>query len=62
VIEERDSTERDQDEAPDDPTRYEQGASRPPAGEDSGEERREKVAGRDRDPADEDSYEGGLPA
>jgi tryptophan 2,3-dioxygenase len=45
----------------DDPTRHEEGA-KPSPEEASEEERKEQVAGRDKDPSDEDSYEGGLPA
>lgn len=62
MSEEPDSSERVERQTPDDPTRYEKGAADPPPGEDSGEERDEKVAGRDRDPGDEETYEGGLPA
>jgi hypothetical protein len=62
VSEEREPTEPVERQAPDDPTRYEEGSSTPPPGEDSGEERAEKVAGRDKDPGDEETYEGGLPA
>ena len=62
MSEERGTGEQVEKQAPDDPTRYEEGAAGPPPGEDSGEERAEKVAGRGHDPADEDAYEGGLPA
>jgi tryptophan 2,3-dioxygenase len=44
----------------DDPTRYEEDAM-PPPDEATEDERREQVAGRDQDPSDEESYEGGLP-
>ena len=50
-----------EDEAADDPRRYER-THKPPAGEENGEERAENVAGAGNDVADEDSYEGGLPA
>ena len=60
MTEERDRTEPER-QAADDPTRYEEGAAGPPPGEDSGEDRKEKVAGRDNDPSDDESYEGGLP-
>jgi tryptophan 2,3-dioxygenase len=53
--------ETDPKQPVDDPTRYEEG-SQPPAEEASEEERREQVSGRDQDPSDEESYEGGLPA
>lgn len=62
MTEERDKPEPIERQTPDDPTRHEEGAAGPPPGEDSGEERSEKVAGRDNDPADEETYEGGLPA
>jgi tryptophan 2,3-dioxygenase len=52
-------TEREQ--PTDDPTRYDEGAQSSPE-EATEEERKEQVAGRDKDPADEESYEGGLPA
>ena len=45
----------------DDPRRHSESPSTPP-GEDSGEERGEKVAGEGGDVSDEESYEGGLPA
>jgi hypothetical protein len=45
----------------DDPTRYGESPKAPP-GEETSEERRENVAGRDKDVSDEESYEGGLPA
>jgi hypothetical protein len=45
----------------DDPRRHQESPTTPP-GEDSGEERAEKVAGKERDVSDEESYEGGLPA
>jgi hypothetical protein len=45
----------------DDPTRHEHG-SQPAPEEATEEERREQVAGRDQDPSDEETYEGGLPA
>jgi hypothetical protein len=45
----------------DDPRRHQESPTTPP-GEDSGEERAEKVAGKGRDVSDEESYEGGLPA
>jgi hypothetical protein len=47
--------------AEDDPRRHQESPRTPP-GEDSGEERAEKVAGKGRDVSDEESYEGGLPA
>jgi hypothetical protein len=47
--------------AEDDPRRHGESPRTPP-GEDSGEERAEKVAGEGRDVSDEESYEGGLPA
>jgi hypothetical protein len=45
-----------------DPRRHQQEPPRTPPGEDSGEERAEKVAGEGKDVSDEESYEGGLPA
>jgi tryptophan 2,3-dioxygenase len=57
----RGAMETDPKQPADDPTRYEQGAQPPPE-EASDEERKEQVAGRDQDPSDEESYEGGLPA
>jgi hypothetical protein len=45
----------------DDPRRHQESPTTPP-GEDSGDERAEKVAGEDGDVSDEESYEGGLPA
>jgi hypothetical protein len=45
----------------DDPRRHGESPTTPP-GEDSGEERAEKVAGEGGDVSDEESYEGGLPA
>jgi hypothetical protein len=45
----------------DDPRRHGESPTMPP-GEDSGEERAEKVAGEGGDVSDEESYEGGLPA
>jgi tryptophan 2,3-dioxygenase len=53
--------ETDPKQPADDPTRYEEGA-KPAPEEAAGDERREQVAGRDQDPSDEESYEGGLPA
>jgi tryptophan 2,3-dioxygenase len=53
--------ETDPKQPADDPTRYEEGAQPSPE-EASEEERREQVAGRDQDPSDDESYEGGLPA
>jgi tryptophan 2,3-dioxygenase len=53
--------ETDPKQPADDPTRYEEGAQ-PSPDEASEEERREQVAGRDQDPSDDESYEGGLPA
>jgi hypothetical protein len=47
--------------AEDDPRRHQEPATTPP-GEDSGDERAEKVAGKEKDVSDEESYEGGLPA
>jgi hypothetical protein len=46
----------------DDPRSHQQQPPRTPPGEDSGEERAEKVAGEGKDISDEESYEGGLPA
>jgi hypothetical protein len=54
-------TPSDAEDAADDPRRQAQPPRTPP-GEDSGEERAEKIAGKDRDVSDEESYEGGLPA
>jgi hypothetical protein len=45
----------------DDPRRHGESPTTPP-GEDSGEERAEKVAGEGGDVSDDESYEGGLPA
>jgi hypothetical protein len=45
----------------DDPRRHSESPTTPP-GEDSGEERAEKVAGEGGDVSDDESYEGGLPA
>ncbi len=45
----------------DDPTRHGESPT-PPPGEETSEQRRENVAGRDKDMSDEESYEGGLPA
>jgi hypothetical protein len=45
----------------DDPRRHQEPPTTPP-GEDSGDERTEKVAGEGKDVSDEESYEGGLPA
>jgi tryptophan 2,3-dioxygenase len=56
-----DAMETDPKQPADDPTRYEEGAQPPPE-EASEEERREQVAGRDQDPSDDETYEGGLPA
>ncbi len=53
--------ETDPKQPADDPTRYEEGAQPSPE-EASEEERREQVAGRDQDPSDDETYEGGLPA
>ena len=53
--------ETDPKQPADDPTRYEEGAQPAPE-EASEEERKEQVAGRDKDPSDDESYEGGLPA
>jgi hypothetical protein len=50
-----------EERAEDDPQRHGQPARTPP-GEDSGEERADKVAGKGKDVSDEESYEGGLPA
>jgi hypothetical protein len=47
--------------AEDDPRRHQESPATPP-GEDSGEERAEKVAGEGGDVSDEETYEGGLPA
>jgi hypothetical protein len=47
--------------AEDDPRRHGESPTTRP-GEDSGEERAEKIAGKGRDVSDEESYEGGLPA
>jgi hypothetical protein len=47
--------------AEDDPRRHGESPTTRP-GEDSGEERADKVAGKGRDVSDEESYEGGLPA
>jgi hypothetical protein len=52
---------RIEEEAEDDPRRHEEPPTTPP-GEDSGEERAEKVAGEGGDVSDDESYEGGLPA
>jgi tryptophan 2,3-dioxygenase len=56
-----DAMETDPKQPAEDPTRHDQGAQPSPE-EASEEERREQVAGRDQDPSDEESYEGGLPA
>jgi hypothetical protein len=56
-----DAMETDPKQPADDPTRYEEGAQPPPE-EATEEERREQVAGRDQDPSDDETYEGGLPA
>ena len=56
-----DAMETDPKQPADDPTRHEQGGQSSPE-ETSEEEHREQVAGRDQDPADDESYEGGLPA
>jgi tryptophan 2,3-dioxygenase len=56
-----DAMETDPKQPADDPTRYEEGAQPSPE-EASEEERKEQVAGRDKDPSDDESYEGGLPA
>jgi tryptophan 2,3-dioxygenase len=56
-----DAMETDPKQPADDPTRYEEGAQPPPE-ETSEEERKEQVAGRDQDPSDDETYEGGLPA
>jgi hypothetical protein len=55
-------TPRVEEQAEDDPRRHEEEPPRTPPGEDSGEERAEKVAGEGKDVSDEESYEGGLPA
>ena len=47
--------------AEDDPRRHQESPTTPP-GEDSAEERAEKVAGEGGDVSDEETYEGGLPA
>jgi hypothetical protein len=54
-------TPSDAEDAEEDPRRHGQPPRTPP-GEDTGEERAEKVAGKGRDVSDEESYEGGLPA
>jgi tryptophan 2,3-dioxygenase len=56
-----DAMETDPKQPADDPTRYEEGAQPPPE-EATEEELKEQVAGRDQDPSDEETYEGGLPA
>jgi hypothetical protein len=53
---------RVEDEASDDPRRYEHNERPAPGDGETPEERAEDVAGRDHDVADKDSYEGGLPA
>ena len=53
--------ETDPNQPADDPTRYEEGAQPSPE-EASEEERKEQVAGRDQDPSEDETYEGGLPA
>jgi len=55
-------TPRVEEGGEDDPRRHQQQPPRTPPGEDSGEERAEKVAGEGKDVSDEESYEGGLPA
>ena len=55
-------TPRVEQQAEDDPRRHEEEPPTTPPGEDSGEERAEKVAGEGKDVSDEESYEGGLPA